>query len=200
MVLLGTLVAIVVLWQTALMEPVTRERATAARDLPSLSSEIGALNERVTQLENSLRSDPDAPVREHRALLEAERGALEERLADLTRGLVPPGEMASALRELLRREPGLALVRLEALPAEPLLAAQEPAVTDTARRPAVFKHAVVVELRGDYLSSLHYVRAIEAMPWKFFWDSLDYGIDEHRAGRMRVTLYSLSLQEGWLGV
>jgi MSHA biogenesis protein MshJ len=200
LLLLGAIAGAIVLWQAVLMEPVTRERAAAANDLPALASEIDALNQRVTQLEASLREDPDAPAWERRAALEAERKALGERLAELTSGLVPPDEMASALRELLRRESGLELVRLEALPAEPLLVASDEAPNDGARRPAVFKHPIAIELRGEYLAVLHYVRTIEDMHWKFFWDSIDYEVDGHPTGRVRLKLYSLSLREGWLGV
>jgi MSHA biogenesis protein MshJ len=200
--LLGAALALVLaLWNVVLMGPVIRARALAANDLPALASELPALTERVTQLEAALEHDPDAAARERRAALEGERVLLDGRLAELTDGLIPPAEMAGALRELLRRETGVSLVKLEALPAEPLFVDAEPEKPGEEKpRPAVFKHSVVIELHGNYLAILRYVQAIEALRWRFFWDSLDYEVDEYPDAHVRLTLYSLSLREGWLGV
>ena len=200
--LLGFALAVVVgVWNVVLMGPVTRARALAASDLPALASELPALTERVNQLEAALRNDPDAAARERRAELEAERLHLDERLAELTDGLIPPAEMAGALRELLRRASGVSLVKLEALPAEPLFVDAELEESGAAKpRPAVFKHSVVIELHGNYLAVLRYVQAVEALRWRFFWDSLDYEVDEYPDAQVRLVLYSLSLREGWLGV
>jgi len=198
----GTLAVIIGLWQAVLMDPVARERAVAANDLPTLATELPALTQRVAQLETALRADPDAAARERKAALESERASLDTRLAELTDGLIPPDEMAGALRELLRREPGLQLLKLEALPAEPLFVDDKAATqAELAKpRPAVFKHAVVIELRGSYLATLRYVQSVEELRWRFFWDSFDFRVDEKPGGRVKLTLYSLSLREGWLGV
>ncbi|HKC52921.1 MAG TPA: type II secretion system protein GspM [Myxococcota bacterium] len=200
--LLGVALAVVLgLWNVVLMGPVSRARALAANDLPALASELPALTQRVTQLEAALRNDPDAAARERRSALTSERVQLDGRLAELTDGLIPPDEMAGALRELLRRETGVSLVKLEALPAEPLFVDDEAAKPGEEKpRPAVFKHSVVIELHGSYLATLRYLQAIEALRWRFFWDSLDYEVDEYPNASVRLTLYSLSLREGWLGV
>lgn len=202
LLLAGALAAVLGLWDVVLMGPVSRARELAAGDLPALTGELPVLIERVTQLEAALGHDPDAAVRERRVALEAEQVVLETRLAELTDGLIPPTEMTGALRELLRRAPGVSLVKLEALAAEPLFVDAEPERPDQQPepRPAVFKHAVVIELHGNYLSVLRYVQAVEALRWRFFWDSLDYDVDEYPNANVRLTLYSLSLREGWLGV
>ncbi|MEX2205331.1 MAG: hypothetical protein WEF50_03780 [Myxococcota bacterium] len=201
LLLAGALAVVLGLWDVVLMGPVSRARELAAGDLPALTSELPLLVERVTQLEAALGHDPDAAVLERRLALEAEQIALDARLAELTDGLIPPTEMTGALRELLRRAPGISLVKLEALAAEPLFIDAEPERPDQPKpRPAVFKHAVVIELHGNYLSVLRYVQAVEALRWRFFWDSLDYDVDEYPNANVRLTLYSLSLREGWLGV
>jgi MSHA biogenesis protein MshJ len=206
-ILAGALALLLAVWQTVLMDPIAQLRASSAVDLPALSSELPALNAHLEQLEVALKNDPDAAAREHRDALRAERGELDARLTELTDGLIPPSEMSDALRELLRREPGVSLVKLEALPAEPLLIddATQTGGASAPRdpnqpQPAVFKHSVVIELKGDYLSTLRYVESIEELKWRFFWDSLDYQVEEHPEAHVRLILYSLSLREGWLGV
>jgi MSHA biogenesis protein MshJ len=197
----GALALVLGGWNLILMAPVSQARALAAGDLTTVTSELAALTDRAAHLETALKNDPNAAARERRAALEEQRLLLDRRLAELTEGLIPPAEMAGALRELLRGASGVSLVKLEALPAEPLFV-EAPSETPAEARPppGVFKHAVVIELRGSYLGILRYVQVVEELRWRFFWDSLDYEVEEHPAARVRLTLYSLSLREGWLGV
>jgi MSHA biogenesis protein MshJ len=197
----GALAVVLGVWNMVLMAPVSRERALAAVDLPVLTTELHSLKERAAALESALKDDPNASALARRAALSEERIVLDRRLSELTEGLIPPAEMAGALRELLRRTPDVSLVKLEALRAEPIFVEEKPdAPAESGPPPAVFKHAVVIELRGSYLGILHYVQVVEQLRWRFFWDALEYEVEDHPTARVRLTLYSLSLREGWLGV
>ncbi len=202
LLLAAAVVAVAGAWKLALWDPLEEARARAAVELPVLDAQLPALREQLDRLEQALSSDPDASARERRQALLDERGQLDGRLAELTEGLIPPEEMAGVLREMLRAEPGLALVRLEALPAEPVRLAETPAAAGAAAATAaaLFKHGMVIELTGDYLATLRYLESLESLPWRFFWDGLDYQVAEHPRARVRIELHSLSLREGFVGV
>jgi MSHA biogenesis protein MshJ len=200
--LAAAVVALAGAWKLALWDPLTELRARASVELPLLDAQLPALRAQLDRLEQALSADPNAGARERQQALLAERAALDGRLAELTDGLIPPDEMAGVLRELVRAEP--VLVRLEALAAEPVLVDDLPAaaapVASDGVRPALFKHGVVIELRGDYLATLRYLESLESLPWRFFWDGLDYEVVDYPQARVRIQLHSLSLLEGFLGV
>jgi MSHA biogenesis protein MshJ len=201
--LAAAVVAVAGAWKLALWDPLSELRARAAVELPLLDAQLPALRAQLDRLEQALSADPNAGARERKQALLAERAGLDGRLAELTDGLIPPDEMAGVLRELVRAEPGLALVRLEALAAEPVLVGDMPAAAapvPSEARPALFKHGMVIELRGDYLATLRYLESLEALPWRFFWDGLDYEVVDYPRARVRIELHSLSLLEGFLGV
>ena len=204
LLLAAALVAVAGAWKLALWDPLTEQRARAAVELPLLDAQLPQLRAQLDRLEQTLGRDPDAAARERRQALLDERAGLDGRLAQLTDGLIPPQEMAGVLRELLRAEPGLSLVSLEARAAEPVLLEGAPApaagTAPEAARAALFKHGMVIELRGDYLATLRYLESLEALPWRFFWDGLDYEVVAYPHARVRVELHSLSLMEGFLGV
>jgi hypothetical protein len=73
--------------------------------------------------------------------------------------------MAMVLEEVLRRGGALRLARLEYLGAEPVL---EPSEVDATSGAGIRRHRFEIELRGSYLPTLTYVRALEGLPWAFF--------------------------------
>ncbi|NOZ53973.1 MAG: hypothetical protein GXP08_12740 [Gammaproteobacteria bacterium] len=64
----------------------------------------------------------------------------------------------------------------------------------------IFRHGIEIEFYGDFKSTLSYLQAVEALPWRFYWDEVNYSVEEYPRALVKVTLYTLSLDRGWLGV
>lgn len=82
-------------------------------------------------------------------------------------------------------------------------ARNEQIVTDgatTPKRPDIYKHAVEIEFIGDYLSTLNYLRNLEALPWHFYWDGMEYKVIKHPKATITISIYTLSLDKSWIGV
>lgn len=131
-------------------------------------------------------------------------------LDTLSSTFISSSEMVRILKHLLREEKSLQLVKLENIPTDELNAAssdkaskQATVVQDKRSRsngPRIFKHAFVMELEGDYLSTLSYLQAIEKLPWRITLDSIAYTAQESGADTIQIHLHTLSLSEGWISV
>lgn len=62
----------------------------------------------------------------------------------------------------------------------------------------VYRHGVELTLTGSYSDLLAYLDAVEKMPWKVLWGEVRLETDRHPRLRMRLTLYTLSLEREWL--
>ena len=61
-------------------------------------------------------------------------------------------------------------------------------------------HAIEIVIDGEYADILDYLAALEALPWKFRWTSLDLSTAGYPRNRVRIELSTLSLDSTWLGV
>jgi MSHA biogenesis protein MshJ len=64
----------------------------------------------------------------------------------------------------------------------------------------VFRHGPRIRFQGDYLQTLSYLQALEALSWRFVWDSVSLSVTEHPESEVTITVYSMSLGEPWMGV
>lgn len=138
-----------------------------------------------------------------RAQIEQARSALQEvqsRLTTATGELISPRDMARFLEELLVQERELTLLRLQTLDAEPLLPAAAAGERVAAVEPVLHRHGFAIEFSGGYMATLRYLQALEALPWRFFWDSVDYEVIDYPRSVVRLKLHTLSLSEDWIGV
>jgi MSHA biogenesis protein MshJ len=130
----------------------------------------------------------------------------DEEVRVFTTDLVDPREMRLVLEELLRRQDGLKLVRAVNRRAEPVVAEPEPAPgapTETPPRsaaPILYRHSLVLELKGSYLDCLRYLAAVERLPWHVYWSRLEFAADQYPVNDIRIEIATLSLDEEWIGV
>ena len=177
----------------------------------SLQTEIGTLHTTLAELDRQTeflkaraQEDPDRENRVRQQQLKAELLQLDERLKDLTVDLIPPQDMAEVLRGLLIQQAGMQLIRLENLPPIALLAPEEEAKEGDGKergaRPNLYRHPIKIVVSGTYLEALAYLRAVEKLPRKVFWDDLEIVVGEHPQTEVSLTVYTLSHRKGWIGV
>lgn len=196
LVLLAALVLIAALWDSLLMRPIDRSRQRMEPEVVSLRAEVQRLDAAITELANERGGDPNAAFR---AQVQQERTGisdLDRQLGGLTSGLIAPEQMVQVLDQVLDRSKPLDLVALRSLPAEPLASL----VPDEALPSRIFRHGVEIELEGTYLDLLAYLRALDQLQWRFYWQTLELDVTAHPRLRVKLTAYTLGQEEAWIGV
>jgi MSHA biogenesis protein MshJ len=191
-----------------LLHPLQARAVTLVEQVNSLRTELALLEQQVNAVAARANEDPDEATRSELQERRAEFTDLHRRLREVTEHLVPPEEMAQLLEALLTREAGLRLARLEGLGTTAVLAidrafgisAAPKVPTQGTPTPGLFRHGLRIHFTGPYLDTLAYLRAVEALPWQVLWESVVYRVTTHPHAEVTITVYSLSLDEGWIGV
>lgn len=189
-------------WDAALMAPLDREHRRRQAQVEGLRAEVDGLRRSVAALEAQGSVDRDREKRERVAALQDEIAALDRQLAGATLGLIAPREMARVLQQVLARTSKLKLRALRTLPPEPVIApaAAGTATATPAAAAQIYRHGVEIEVDGTYLEALALLESLEALPWRFLWDRIEYRVETHPRGRLKLVIHTLGLQPGWVGV
>lgn len=161
--------------------------------------------------------DPDAQDRQALDRLRQEMAGLSTTLRTAQSGLVPPDRIVFLLERLLRQHARLRVESLKTLPstpvggaaAAPALAAVPPAVAPAVAvppapaiktSPLLYRHGVEVVLRGSYIDMVNYMEALEAMPTRVFWGDASLVVEQYPNASLRLTLFTLSLDDKWISL
>lgn len=197
---LAIIAVLYMLWQSLLMGPLEAEQKQLLGRLDSVRKEITALEQQTQIILKRRTIDPDAENRRLLAQYQEQIQQLEKQISESIRGLIKPQQMARVLESVLTRETDLTLVGVKNLQPE-LLVKPEDDQNDIGMEGAgVYKHGLQLMFTGKYLSGLDYLRALEQLPWGFHWDGIEITMDEYPNARIVVTVHTLSLDEGWIGV
>lgn len=164
--------------------------------------------------------DPDAHVKQVKTALEKQLQALEAKLQSISGGLMLASKLPSMLQDVARHRQGVALQSLETLPVETMaLVEGKGMVKVNAKTQAlsttnadentksktenneeihalIYRQGVEVQLTGSYFQLKDYLQTLENLPWKFYWESLDFSVLEYPRSQLQLHVYTLSTEQG----
>jgi MSHA biogenesis protein MshJ len=200
-ILVLAIVAVMVLsWDTMLMEPLRLERIALEAELANATGFGHAA-------QDADASDPRQIAITQAGEMQRQLQGIDAQLASTASGFVSSQRMIEVLNDMLDRQGRLGLVSIRNLPVSSLIAPIErdetasaaSGVPTLAARPP-YVHAIEIVIDGQYADILDYLAALEALPWKFRWTSLDLSTAGYPRNRVRIELSTLSLDSTWLGV
>lgn len=198
---------IVIGWQGVFFAGQSQQQKRLRAELQAVQSQTAARQQQIVALQAEINRDPDAAARRRLVELEQQRDRLNSQLQDRMQGLIEPTAMARVLEAVLTRRTDLKLLRVQNLPTRPLLQASDPAGRESGGKQTadkaevgVYRHGLQIEFEGSYLSTLEYLKALDALPYEFYWDDLQLNLIRYPRSRVVITVHTLSLREGWIGV
>jgi MSHA biogenesis protein MshJ len=187
-----------VIWNALLIAPQERIQKQLLGEISRMQQENATLEQQSLEVINRHNSDPNSSELRELQRLGEQQQQLDEKIKTAVNGLIAPQEMARALESVLKQQQQLRFVRLENLGASPLLAVE--AAEGDATDAGIYKHTMRIELEGSFLHTRNYLQALEQLPWKFHWDAVELTMLDYPLARVVITVNTLSMNEGWLGV
>lgn len=201
-------VVMFMLWDALVLSPEGVRQKKIVAEMHSINQQTETLSNQIREMSAALKGGEAEHVKARVAELHTLLASLEQQQKDLTVQFIQPAQMANVLRDMLHAESGLVLTRLESLGAQPLFPPEEKnkeeeknkVKSQRLHQPEIFKHSLRIVFEGDYFKTLHYLRSLEAMPWRLYWDNVEYQVTKYPKASVAITVHTLSLHEGWIGV
>jgi len=184
--------AMFLLVDTLWLQPALKAQQRTEQRIADLEIKLNSLQQNARLLAYKTDADPLESRRETRDQLRDELAELDAGILDQLGALVEPAQAARVLEQLLSQHSGLSLVNLSAS-TEPL-ADMVTGTSATAR--GLARYQVDMAVRGGYLDVLKYLNNLENLPWKFFWQRVNFQSTEYPDAETRLQLYTLGAGDG----
>ncbi|RKZ51772.1 MAG: hypothetical protein DRR16_05425 [Candidatus Parabeggiatoa sp. nov. 3] len=188
LVLLVIMALIYACWDFLLMQPLEEQRLHLLSLLQYKQKHLNTLNQTLQALKNQSNIEPDTDNHHTLNNLRKELFYQENEIQLLTNTLISPHNLLK-LKSVLVSQTALTLLKLETHISQPL--------SEISPSAKVFKHSLRLEFSGHHKEILAYIRFLEDLPWKFYWDELDIVINDYPSSHFTLTLYTFSQKAGW---
>ena len=204
MMLLGAIIiCIYVTWEVILLSPLEEEKKRYANEVTSLSGQISLLEMQANNIVQKHKIDPDKANKSTLVRLKKDIDALDGKLKAATLGLITPKQMPGVLEDVLEQSKNIKLVRMESIPAVSMIkqlgVGSAKPITESVSA-GIFRHGLLMEVEGSYLDTLLFLKSLEQLEWKLYWDSIEFKTEKYPDAKVIIKVYTLSLDKGWIGV
>ncbi len=199
----GISMALGVVWFNLVFNSIAQKSAVNNTEIMTLQTTVATLRQQQATLVQQRNQDPNQAEKQRLQRTQEELAKLDAQLKEKLHTLIAPQQMASVLEAMLQQNAQLQLQRVQSMGVKPLLADNEEA-EEGEEKPAatveIYRHSLEIEFTGSYLATLAYLKALQALPWDFYWDAVRLEVDKYPNTRVVITVHTLSLREGWIGV
>ncbi len=212
-VFIGVLAMLFTIWDSFLLSPLEQDQKKLIASLNEKNTERLILTNRFQALVNTSKEDPNAKNIEKLKTLRSRLIDVQADLETSTNNLVTPKDMPKILETVLHKVGGLKLLNLKSLGVTPIVAKDETETTETKSSDNAdqskltadnidnaYKHGLRIEISGDYLTTLSYLKSLEELEWGFFWDNFKLTVSEYPDANVVIEIFTLSLDQEWIGV
>jgi MSHA biogenesis protein MshJ len=208
LILATSCVVVLVLMDSLLIGPVGAERKRLVQDTQSDQAEATRMAVQLQALRLGQAADPDAALRSRLAELADRQAQLQRQIDAQSAELVPPEKMPAVLEKILANNPRLQMIEVKTLPRTSISLEKEAAPgqaqpakpADEKKLAEIYRYGVEVTMRGSYLDLLAYLKELESLPVRMFWDKVHIAVTAYPTVTMRLVVYTISLDKTWLTV
>lgn len=214
LIFLSFLALIFMVWNFLIQAHFDAAAADMNEQLASLAKERTTLNTQIATATQVLLNDPNKEKKEQIAQLQTDLSNVQNQLQSVSQSLIKAEELPRALEEVLQKTSQLNLLEVNTLPARELQLVEESASVDDnksgkdkrnagdadANSAGVYEHVVEIRVAGNFMQVVKFLLALEQLPWRFYWQSLDYKVVQYPNAEVKLRVYTLSAEEGLLGV
>jgi MSHA biogenesis protein MshJ len=187
------LAAVVTMWQAQFMGQLNVREKGLTQELVDLQDSVARMSRAIQVVAST---DPASAAMKRLQEREKALQAINEKLVAESAGLIPPAQMVQVIHDVLKHQHGLRLVSLRNLPVTTLA----PSSASAGPASGPYLHPVELVVEGRYLDVVAYLRALEGLPWRFYWRVLQLETKTYPLNRVRIELSTVSLDKEWIGV
>lgn len=176
------------------LESLLTKHTQLKQQIASLKNENNISEQQIALYQQSLATDPDTEYRQRLANIIQQTKQIDEQLSFEMVDMVPADHMPALLAGLLSNVKGIKLKAFTSIAPTPLLEVGEE------KKMNLYSHGIKLEFTGDYFSVLRFVEAVENMPNKLYWRSMDYKVDAYPQAAITLELYTLSINKDFISV
>jgi MSHA biogenesis protein MshJ len=174
---------------TLAIQPAIKQQKVLRQAINDWELKLDVLRERTGILPDNPAGSASSPYADMLSRL----ALLDARIREKMGGLLAPDQAIEVLKQVLEQEEELRLLEVNA-GSRPLKGTELPGENGLADT-GINRYQMQLQLEGNYLATLRYLRALEGLPWKFFWQGVDYEVTEYPNARITIDLYTLGMQE-----
>lgn len=186
-------------WENIVFKRVWSSKESLVSQVESASQRIQNVRGQIQAVTTQIQSNNYYKLQHQVKNLKKRNQEMRDLISKMAEQLLPPREMSKMLSHMLNSESGIKIISMNNIQETPLFSGlTEEGTNYDPNQLQVYQHGMELIIEGEYFVIMKFLRDLESIPWRLIWSSLDYEVVEYPIARVKISLHTLSLHQGWI--
>jgi MSHA biogenesis protein MshJ len=189
-------------WENIVFKQVWLSKDTLVSQVDNVGRKIQNVHGQIEHVTSKMKTNNYYDLLKQVKLLKTQNQEMKKQISSLASQLLPPSEMTNMLTHMLQDESKIRIVSMNNIPETPLFDRSETEggeeESQDPNQLQVYQHGIQLVIEGEYFDIMNFLENLERIPWKLIWSSLNYKVSDYPNAQVTITLYTLSLHQGWI--
>lgn len=188
-----------------LIEPEYQKTNKLQESKARLESQLALVQRSNEELLQQSLIDPNTKISKQIEGLQKRLTKLNKEFEGELSQLVSPQAMPVLLEQLFTKANDLSLINMKSVAPQILnkdvndkKGASNP--NSSAGHQPIYRHGIEITFEGGFFATRDFLAQAETLGWKLYWQDLSYAVSEHPSAVTKLTLFTLSTSEAFIGV
>ncbi|MFT6267467.1 MAG: MSHA biogenesis protein MshJ [Alphaproteobacteria bacterium] len=203
---LVTPLTIIAVFFLLLIEPEINTSQRLTDSVSKLENQLAMSRQSNNELLKQGQIDPNTTVSQQISSLQKRLVLLNAEFEGELNQLVSPQAMPVLLEQLFEGADNLSLINMKSVAPQVLMTngtnsqrLDEKPSAASEQQP-IFRHGIEITFEGSFFATREFLSRAEGLGWKLYWQDLSYVVSEHPNAVTKMTLFTLSTSEAFIGV
>ncbi len=185
LMLISLIFVITGLWYWLIWDVVDKKHNQYKAKISVLKVEQRTLQDDVVLETARIAKDPNVDIQKQKAKLQTDIDNLNKQLQIYSTQLLSSQGLMTAIKDITLKASNLELTSVDILPDK-----EEENTTDVGV--PLYRHGVRLEFQADFFTTLTFLEQMEILPWRLFWDKIEYKVIKYPKAQVTLELHTLS--------
>ncbi len=175
-------------------EPIYLTNQKLQKSIDNTTTQVKNLKSDLQDIEQQLKNDPDAKVKQQIKELQQETDGLKQQLVADLNLVLSPESMTEMVKGIMQSANGVQIVELTSMPVAEISAGSEE------QKVVLYKHPIKIRVQGQYFKLQQFVRSLKNIPYTIYWENVSYQVEQYPNGELTIEIYSVGTSKELLSV
>jgi MSHA biogenesis protein MshJ len=191
LILLAGLAVIYAFWYFLLSRPLHTSQRELDKKIVGMQAQISTFKQQTDFILNTANKNSYYQKLQEQKKAAGQAQGLQQKLETVKSVVIPYESLSKVTKDVLNQQEGIHLISLKKLDMTPWAPPGIENIEALSKYAKIYKQSFEINFHSGYFSTIRYLSRLEKLPWRLYWDSLEYNVDNYPEAQVVIRFYVL---------
>ncbi|GEM_PF-3488595 len=187
----GSFVILYFLWNVIFLRPIHQSEVSYLSETQKIQGELSVQQTQTNEILQIVTEPRFQQMLSEQKNLKSSGANIIQQLNSVKSTVIPIENYSAVVEAILNTTGNIKIINIKKLPPEPWIPKDLLTPDIPPELKNIYKYAIQIEILSNFFNAISYLENLEKLPWRIYWDTLDYKVTKYPEADITITFHVL---------